>query len=51
MKSAPETREAEETASRGMTIDRWLAVSQPLAIDDDPEWNNADAEADHEGAA
>ncbi len=30
-----EAREREETASGE---DRWLAVSAPLAVDDDPDW-------------
>jgi hypothetical protein len=39
-----ETRESEEAASRHDPMDRWLAVSEPLAIDDDPDWENADSE-------
>jgi hypothetical protein len=33
-----QTREPEETASRDST-QRWLAVSEPLAVDDDPDWD------------
>ena len=36
--------EREETASRHDPMDRWLAVSEPLAVDDDPDWENADWE-------
>jgi hypothetical protein len=36
MDAFEEQREREETASRD--LDRWLAVSDPLPIDDDPSW-------------
>jgi hypothetical protein len=32
-------REAVGAASRDHLVDRWLVVSRPLAIDDDPEWD------------
>jgi len=35
----PETREREATASLDDSTDRWLTVSEPLAIDDDPDWD------------
>jgi hypothetical protein len=35
---ATETYKPEEAASRDRETDRWLAVSEPLAIDDDPDW-------------
>jgi hypothetical protein len=35
MSALIETREREEAASRHDPMDRWLAVSEPLAIDDD----------------
>jgi len=44
MSALIETRESEEAASRHDPMDRWLAVSEPLAIDDDPDWENADSE-------
>jgi hypothetical protein len=44
MSALIETRESEEAASRRDPIDRWLAVSEPLAIDDDPDCENANAE-------
>ena len=34
-------REPEETASHDST-QRWLAVSEPLAVDDDPDWDDLD---------
>ena len=37
-----ETYEREETASDEMA--RWLAVSEPLAIDDDPDWELLDVD-------
>jgi hypothetical protein len=43
-----EMREREETASRHDPMDRWLAVSEPLAVDDDPDWENADRECSYE---
>jgi hypothetical protein len=36
-----EMREPEETASRRESTRRWLAVSEPLAVDDDPDWEAA----------
>ena len=44
MSALNEMREREETASRHDPMDRWLAVSEPLAVDDDPDWENADWE-------
>jgi hypothetical protein len=46
-------RVAAEAASRDHLVDRWLVVSQPLAIDDDPDWGDTlDATRwDHEPAA
>ena len=45
MNALTETREAEETMSRRSGIDRWLVVSEPLAVDDDPRWaDDADPE-------
>jgi hypothetical protein len=41
MSALNEMREREETASRHDPMDRWLAVSEPLAVDDDPDWENA----------
>ena len=41
MKDADDRREAEETAGR----ERWLAVSEPLPVDDDPAWDSVLAEA------
>ena len=35
---ATETYQPAEAASSDRVIDRWLAVSEPLAIDDDPDW-------------
>jgi hypothetical protein len=35
-----ETREREEAESHHESIHRWLAVSQPLAVDDDPDWDD-----------
>ena len=40
---ATETHEPEEAASSDRVSDRWLAVSEPLAIDDDPDWQILDA--------
>lgn len=39
MHALTERREPEETASLDDPTDRWLAVSEPLAIDDDPDWD------------
>ena len=36
MNALTDRRESEGTASRE---DRWLAVSAPLAVDDDPDWD------------
>ena len=36
--------ELEETASQKVDRERWLAVSKPLAIDEDPEWEDAVAD-------
>jgi hypothetical protein len=44
MSALTETREREETARRENPMDRWLAVSKPLAVDDDPDWEIADSE-------
>jgi len=41
---ATETFTPEETASSDREIDRWLAVSEPLAIDDDPDWELLDVD-------
>ena len=41
MHALSDRRESEETASRGDHSDRWLAVSEPLAVDDDPDWDEA----------
>jgi hypothetical protein len=42
MRALMEMREPEETASREPATDRWLAVSDPLAVDDDPDWDESD---------
>ena len=45
MRAPTETRECEEeTASRGDWIQRWLAVSKPLAVDDAPDWEDPDSQ-------
>jgi hypothetical protein len=44
MRALTEPRERRETASRHDSMQRWLAVSEPLAIDDDPEWDDSDSE-------
>ncbi len=44
MRALTETREREETASRRDSLHRWLAVSAPLAVDDDPDWDDSDSE-------
>jgi hypothetical protein len=41
MNDGDERRDAEETAGR----ERWLAVSEPLPVDDDPAWESALADA------
>jgi hypothetical protein len=52
MRALTEPREREETASRHDSMQRWLAVSEPLAIDDDPEWDDSDWECwSYESAA
>jgi hypothetical protein len=35
-----EKREGEEAASPWRERDHWLAASQPIAVDDDPDWPN-----------
>jgi hypothetical protein len=41
MRALMEMREPEETANRDRAIDRWLALSDPLAVDDDPDWDQS----------
>jgi hypothetical protein len=42
MSTLTEWHEREEAASRDLAFDRWLAVSEPLAIDDDdPSWSES----------
>jgi hypothetical protein len=38
MHALQDERVAAETTSRDRSIDRWLVVSEPIAIDDDPDW-------------
>ena len=44
MRTLIDMREREETASRRESLRRWLAVSEPLAIDDDPDWDDTRSE-------
>jgi hypothetical protein len=48
-----EKRETEETTSSELRrkLERWLVVSEPLAIDDDPHWDYAEWGPDHEVGA
>ena len=39
MQALEQEREAVEAASRVRSIERWLAVSEPLPVDDDPSWD------------
>jgi hypothetical protein len=41
MRASMEMREHEETANRDPSTDRWLAVSEPLAVDDHPDWDES----------
>jgi hypothetical protein len=41
MEALIEQRERQQTASREREAERWLAVSEPLAIDDDPYWTDS----------
>jgi hypothetical protein len=41
---ATETYKPEEAASSDRVTDRWLAVSEPLAIDGDPDWQILDVD-------
>ena len=41
MDALMEKREGRQTASREREIERWLAVSEPLAVDDDPQWKDS----------
>ena len=42
MRAQSEMREAaKETATRDDELDRWLAVSEPLAVDDDAQWKDS----------
>jgi hypothetical protein len=36
--ASDDKREADEAASHKRDLERWLAASEPLAIDDDPDW-------------
>jgi hypothetical protein len=38
MNALDDRREAEEAASHTRDLERWLAASEPLAIDDDSDW-------------
>jgi hypothetical protein len=38
MTALDDRREVEEAASHERALARWLAASEPLAIDDDPDW-------------
>ena len=40
MQALEDRREAEEAASRERALARWLAASEPLAIDDAPAWDD-----------
>jgi hypothetical protein len=40
MHALDERREVEEAASRERDLERWLAASKPLAVDDDPDWDH-----------
>jgi hypothetical protein len=40
MSALDDKREREGTASQELDHERWLAVSEPLPVDDDPEWDN-----------
>jgi hypothetical protein len=52
MNAPTKTREVEETTGRRSGIDRWLVVSGPLAIDDDPIWDeDAERNGDHVATA
>jgi hypothetical protein len=51
MNAPTTTREVAETAGQWSGIDRWLAVSAPLAIDDDPDWVERDEGRPDEAAA
>jgi hypothetical protein len=41
MDALTEMREGRQTASRERESERWLAFSEPLAIDDDPHWKDS----------
>jgi hypothetical protein len=41
MDALMERREGRQTASREREIERWLVVSAPLAVDDDPQWKDS----------
>jgi hypothetical protein len=45
MNARNEKREREETASRDDSLGRWLVVSEPLAVDDDPDWDGSHAQS------
>jgi len=44
MRVQSEMYEVEETAVRERERDRWLAVSEPFPVDDDPDWEQSTRE-------
>jgi hypothetical protein len=40
MQALDERREVNEAASHELDLERWFAASEPLAIDDDPDWTD-----------
>ena len=44
MGAQSEMCEVEETATRDRECDRWLAVSEPFPVDDDPDWEQSTRE-------
>ena len=44
MRVQSEMWEVEETAAGERERDRWLAVSEPFPVDDDPDWEQSTRE-------
>ena len=44
MGAQSEMCEVEETATRDRERDRWLVVSEPFPVDDDPDWGTVHPE-------
>jgi hypothetical protein len=44
MRVPSEMYEVEETAARERERNRWLAVSEPFPVDDDPDWEQSTRE-------